>query len=65
MSQPFFVAEQFTGMKGKYVKIEDTIRGFKMILSGELDHLPEAAFTYKGEIEEAIEHGEKLLKEES
>jgi F-type H+-transporting ATPase subunit beta len=65
MSQPFFVAEQFTGMKGKYVKIDDTIRGFKMIMSGELDHLPESAFTYVGVIEEAIEKGEKLLKEES
>jgi hypothetical protein len=65
MSQPFFVAEQFTGMKGKYVKVEDSIRGFKMIMSGELDHLPEAAFTYVGVIEEAIEKGETLLKEES
>ncbi|MFV1979692.1 MAG: F0F1 ATP synthase subunit beta [Rhodothermia bacterium] len=65
MSQPFFVAEQFTGMKGKYVRIDDTIRGFKMIMSGELDHLPEAAFTYVGVIEEAIEKGEKLLKKES
>jgi F-type H+-transporting ATPase subunit beta len=65
MSQPFFVAEQFTGMKGKYVRIDDTIKGFKMILSGELDHLPEAAFTYVGPIEEAVEKGEKLLKEQS
>ncbi|MGA7304252.1 MAG: F0F1 ATP synthase subunit beta [Rhodothermales bacterium] len=65
MSQPFFVAEQFTGMPGKYVKIEDTIRGFRMILSGELDHLPEGAFTYVGVIEEAIERGEKMLKEQS
>ena len=63
MSQPFFVAEQFTGAKGKYVKIEDTIRGFRMILSGELDHLPEGAFTYKGVIEEVIEAGEKMLAE--
>jgi len=65
MSQPFFVAEQFTGMKGKYVKIEDTIRGFRMILSGELDHIPESAFTYVGVIEEAIERGEKMRKEQS
>lgn len=65
MSQPFFVAEQFTGMKGKYVKIEDTIRGFKMILGGELDHLPEASFVYVGVIEEAIEKGEKLLSEQA
>lgn len=64
MSQPFFVAEQFTGTPGKYVKIDDTIRGFKMILEGELDHLPEQAFTYKGVIEEVIEDGERLLKEE-
>ncbi|HUF09905.1 MAG TPA: F0F1 ATP synthase subunit beta, partial [Rhodothermales bacterium] len=65
MSQPFFVAEQFTGMKGKYVKIDDTIRGFRMILSGELDHIPESAFTYVGVIEEAIERGEKMQKEQS
>ncbi len=64
MSQPFFVAEQFTGTPGKYVKIDDTIRGFKMILEGELDHLPEQAFAYKGVIEEVIEDGERLLKEE-
>ncbi|GAB5521985.1 MAG: F0F1 ATP synthase subunit beta [Rhodothermales bacterium] len=63
MSQPFFVAEQFTGFSGKYVKIEDTIRGFKMILSGELDHIPEGAFAYKGVIEEVIEAGEKMLAE--
>ena len=63
MSQPFFVAEQFTNFPGKYVKIEDTIRGFKMILSGELDHLPESAFAYKGVIEEVIEAGEKMLAE--
>ncbi len=65
MSQPFFVAEQFTGTPGKYVKIDDTIRGFKMILSGELDHLPEGAFMYKGAIEEVIEAGEKMLAEAS
>lgn len=63
MSQPFFVAEQFTGNPGKYVKIEDTIRGFRMILEGELDHLPESAFAYKGAIEEVIEAGEKILAE--
>ncbi len=61
MSQPFFVAEQFTGNPGKYVKIEDTIRGFKMILEGELDQYPEGAFTYKGVIEEVIEAGQKML----
>ncbi len=63
MSQPFSVAEQFTGTKGKYVKIQDTIRGFRMILSGELDHLPEAAFTYKGVIEEVIDDGERMIAE--
>src|SRR5690554_1877202 len=63
MSQPFFVAEQFTGFPGRYVKIEDTIRGFNMILNGELDHLPEGAFAYKGVIEEVIEAGEKMLAE--
>ncbi len=63
MSQPFFVAEQFTGAKGRYVKIEETVRGFRMILDGELDHLPEGAFAYKGAIEEVIEAGEKMLAE--
>ena len=65
MSQPFFVAQQFTGFPGKYVKIEDTIRGFKMILAGELDHLPERAFAYKGVIEEVIADGERMLREDS
>jgi F-type H+-transporting ATPase subunit beta len=63
MSQPFFVAQQFTGFQGKYVKIDDTIRGFKMILNGELDRFPEGAFAYKGAIEEVIEAGEKMLRE--
>ena len=63
LSQPFHVAEQFTGLKGVYVSIEDTIKGFKMILDGELDHLPEAAFNLVGSIEEAIEKGNKLLAE--
>jgi F-type H+-transporting ATPase subunit beta len=61
LSQPFFVAEAFTGTKGKYVKLEDSIKGFKMIASGELDELPEQAFYMKGGIEEAIEAGEKML----
>ena len=61
LSQPFFVAAQFTGLEGQFVKIEDTIRGFNMILDGELDHLPESAFYLKGGIEMAIEAGEKLL----
>jgi F-type H+-transporting ATPase subunit beta len=60
LSQPFHVAEQFTGMKGRYVKIEDTIKGFKMLAHGELDHLPEQAFLYVGTIEEAIEKAEKM-----
>ena len=59
MSQPFFVAEAFTGRAGKYVKLKDTIKGFKMIASGELDHLPEQVFYLKGSIEEVIEEGEK------
>ena len=63
LSQPFHVAEQFTGLEGVYVSIEDTIKGFNMILSGELDHLPEAAFNLVGSIEDAIEKGNKLLAE--
>ena len=63
LSQPFHVAEQFTGIPGVFVDIKDTIRGFNMILDGELDHLPEAAFNLKGTIEEVIEAGEKMLAE--
>ncbi|MEX0823139.1 MAG: F0F1 ATP synthase subunit beta [Balneolaceae bacterium] len=63
LSQPFFVAEQFTGQHGEYVKIEETIKGFKMILNGELDHLPENAFHLVGSIEQATEKGQKLLQE--
>jgi F-type H+-transporting ATPase subunit beta len=55
LSQPFFVAEQFTGLKGRYVKLEDTIRSFKAVLAGEYDHLPEQAFHMVGTIEEAVE----------
>jgi len=62
LSQPFFVAEVFTGSPGKYVKLEDTIKGFKMILSGELDAYPEQAFYLVGDINEAIAKGEKLNK---
>jgi F-type H+/Na+-transporting ATPase subunit beta len=61
LSQPFHVAEQFTGLKGTFVKIEDTIKGFNMIMNGEVDKYPEAAFNLVGTIEEAIEKGEKLL----
>jgi F-type H+-transporting ATPase subunit beta len=60
MSQPFFVAEQFTGTPGKYVKLEDTIRGFKGICAGDYDDLPEQAFLYVGTIEEAVEKAKKL-----
>ncbi len=61
LSQPFTVAEQFTGVKGEMVSIEDTIKGFNMILDGELDDLPEQAFLNVGTIEQAIEKGKKLL----
>ncbi len=65
LSQPFFVAEQFTGLAGAYVSIEDTIKGFNMIMDGELDKYPEAAFHLVGTIEQAIEKGERLLKEQA
>jgi F-type H+-transporting ATPase subunit beta len=61
LSQPFFVATQFTGMEGRFVAIEDTIKGFKMILDGEVDEYPENAFYMVGTIEEAIEKGKMLL----
>jgi F-type H+-transporting ATPase subunit beta len=61
LSQPFFVAEAFTGTPGKYVKLEDTVKGFKRIVEGELDELPEQAFYMRGGIEEAIEAGEKMM----
>ena len=63
LSQPFHVAEQFTGLKGVFVPIEDTIKGFNMILDGEVDMYPEAAFNLVGSIEEAIEKGKKMLAE--
>ena len=63
LSQPFHVAEQFTGVPGKWVAIEDTIKGFKMILDGEVDEYPEGAFHMVGTIEEAIEKGKKMLAE--
>jgi F-type H+-transporting ATPase subunit beta len=59
LSQPFFVAEVFTGSPGKYVSLENTIKGFKGILSGEYDHLPESAFYMVGDMNEAIEKAEK------
>lgn len=61
LSQPFHVAEQFTGLKGVFVSIDDTIRGFNSIMDGEVDEYPEAAFNLVGTLEEAIEKGKKLL----
>ncbi|MEO1515952.1 MAG: F0F1 ATP synthase subunit beta [Bacteroidota bacterium] len=63
LSQPFHVAEQFTGIPGVLVPIEETIRGFKMILNGEMDEYPEAAFNLKGSIDDVIEAGKKMLAE--
>jgi F-type H+-transporting ATPase subunit beta len=63
LSQPFHVAEQFTGLQGVLVPIEDCIKGFNMILDGELDQYPESAFNLKGSIEEVIEAGEKMIAE--
>ncbi|MFI5218528.1 MAG: F0F1 ATP synthase subunit beta [Bacteroidia bacterium] len=63
LSQPFHVAEQFTGLKGVIVSIEDTIKGFNMIMDGEVDEYPEAAFNLVGNIDAAIEKGKKLLAE--
>jgi F-type H+-transporting ATPase subunit beta len=63
LSQPFHVAEQFTGLKGVLVNINDTIKGFNMIMNGEVDKYPEAAFNLVGTIEDAIEKGEKMLAE--
>ncbi|HSV96322.1 MAG TPA: F0F1 ATP synthase subunit beta [Spirochaetota bacterium] len=60
LSQPFFVAEQFTGMAGKFVKLEETVKSFKALIGGEYDHLPEQAFYMVGGIEEAVEKAKKL-----
>ena len=62
MSQPFTVAEQFTGVPGVMVDLKDTVKGFRMILDGECDSLPEQAFMNVGTIEEAIEKGKKILE---
>ncbi len=62
LSQPFHVAEQFTGRPGKYVKMEDTVKGFKMIVDGRLDDVPEQAFYMVGGIEEVLENAEKIKK---
>jgi F-type H+-transporting ATPase subunit beta len=63
LSQPFFVAEQFTGLQGRYVSIKDTIRSFREVVDGKWDHLPEDAFYMVGAIEEAVEKAERLKKE--
>jgi len=63
LSQPFSVAEQFTGMKGKYVPIKETIRGFKEIIEGMHDDLPESAFLFVGTIDEAVEKAKKGVSE--
>ncbi len=62
LSQPFFVAEQFTGTEGRYVKLDDTVDGFERLINGEFDHLPERAFLYVGTIDEAVEKAKKLEK---
>jgi F-type H+-transporting ATPase subunit beta len=62
LSQPFHVAEQFTGIAGKYVPLAETIKGFRMIVSGEMDDLPEQAFYMVGPIEEAVEQAKQLQK---
>jgi F-type H+-transporting ATPase subunit beta len=62
LSQPFHVAEQFTGFKGKYVKIADMVRGFKGIIEGKYDDIPEQAFYMKGGIEEVLEAAEQMKK---
>lgn len=64
LSQPFSVAEQFTGMKGKYVPIKETIRGFKEIIKGKHDDLPESAFLFVGTIDEAVEKGRQIAESE-
>ncbi len=63
LSQPFFVAEQFTGRSGKYVKLDDTIESFERVSAGEFDHLPEQAFYMQGDVEDVIAEGERLVKE--
>jgi F-type H+-transporting ATPase subunit beta len=63
LSQPFHVAEVFTGIPGKFVQLEDTIRSFKAVVDGEYDHLPEAAFYMVGGIEEAVAKGQRLAED--
>ena len=64
LSQPFRVAENFTGLKGKYVPLKETIRGFKAIINGEMDKYPEAAFLMSGTIDDVIEKAEKMEGDE-
>jgi len=63
LSQPFHVAEQFTGIPGKYVKIDDTIKGFKEVVDGKHDDIPEQAFYLQGTIEEVLENAERIKNE--
>ena len=63
MSQPFYVAEQFTGSPGIYVELEDTIKAFKGLVAGEYDHLPEQAFYMVGTIDDAVKKAQKLAAE--
>jgi F-type H+-transporting ATPase subunit beta len=63
LSQPFHVAEVFTGIPGKFVAVEDTVRSFKAVVDGEYDHLPETAFYMVGGIEEAVAKAEKLAED--
>jgi len=65
LSQPFFVAEVFTGLPGKFVQVSDTVKGFKGIVEGEYDHLPESAFYMVGTIEEAVEKANRMAEEEA
>ena len=64
LGQPFFVAEQFTGLAGQYIKLEDTIKGFKEIIDGIHDELPEQSFVNVGTIEMAVEKGKKILEQQ-
>lgn len=61
-SQPFFVAQQFTGRDGRYVSLRETVRGFREILDGKHDDLPESAFMMVGQIEEAVEQAERMAQ---
>ena len=64
MSQPFFVATQFTGREGRYVPVKDTVRGFRMILDGELDHIPQQMFYMAGPIEDVLKRYEEAQAKE-